>query len=120
MRAASKPHSKMAGGQPQWISGEDVSRPRPRKTRPHYRLDPSTPGHRRLRPDKRGIRGGTRRIVAAGHVDVDVPKTALSQMGFERRKRLGSGHIRHQSQIELCHRLVWKNGLAARPRITAD
>ena len=51
-----------------------------------------------------GVGGRAGRIVAAGHVDLDVAEAVLGEVRLERGERVGRGHVGHEPQIELGHR----------------
>src|SRR5262245_1450263 len=118
--SAPKPKPEMSGRQTQWISGENISRPRSRQARPHYRIYSATLVHCYLCTNQRRVCRRARRIVSTGHVHFYVPETAFCQMSFESRQRLCGSHIGDESQIELRHRFVWKYGLAAGSGIPTD
>src|SRR5262245_21171304 len=75
--------TEVACGQPQRVTGENVSRPGAGVARQQHRVDTTPLVHRSLCPDKRRIQGGAVGIVAAGHVDLDIAKASLSQVRLE-------------------------------------
>ena len=111
---------EVARGQLQRLTGEDVAGPGARVARQQNRLDARAPVHGLLRPDHHRVARRAGGIVAARHVDLDVSKPALGEVRLERRERVGGGHVRHQPQVELRHRPMRQNRLAAGPRVAAD
>src|SRR5437870_4498478 len=120
VRAAAVAPSEVARGEPQRITGEHIARPGAGIARQDDRVDPGAAVHRLLRPDDHGIGGRAGGIVAARHVDLDVPESPLRQVRLERGQGVGRRHVRHEPQVELGHGPVGEDGLATRTGVSTD
>ncbi len=73
-----------------------------------------------LRPHDGRVGRRRGRIVAPGHVHVDVAIALVGEVLLELLERFGRLHVRHQPQVELGDRLVREDGLSARAGVAAD
>src|SRR5581483_8523516 len=118
--SASVPETEMSGGKMQGISREDVSGPGTGATRQDDGIDPALAIHRSLGANKWRVGGCAIRIVAAGHVHLDIAESMLGQMRFECRECLAGLHVWHQPEVYLSYRPVRKDGLAADAGVTPN
>ena len=79
-------------------------------------IDPVIFVNRFLGLDDRRIGRRRRRVVAAGHIHVDVAVAVFGEMRLQGGERAFGGLVRHETQIEFRDRLVRQDRLAARVR----
>src|SRR6266576_3357699 len=120
MRTAAVAEAKMARGELQRLTGEDVAGPGAGVPWQENRFDLRTPVDCLLRPNDQRIPRRARGIVPARHVDLDIAEAALGEMRLQRRQRVGGRHVRDEPQIELRGGAMWQNRLPAGAGVAAD
>src|SRR5450755_2265805 len=120
VRAISMAQSKVTGGEAQRIAGENVTRPGAGEAWKHYRVDAIAAVDCRGCANYLRVRRCGGGVVTSAHVNIDVREAVFRQVGLERCKGFGRGHVWYEPQIHFRHGFSGQDRFTAWSGVAAD
>src|SRR5882762_5513262 len=118
--AAAVAEAKVAGGEAEWVAGEDVAGPRAGVARQEHGIDAVTAIDGVGDANHFGVGRRAGGIVPAAHLYFDIGKTFFGKMRFQRGERFGGGHIRDEAHVDFGDGAAGENGLSPGAGVAAD